>query len=48
MEKLDAVKDGRSLYVGEPLTSAIYFNSILSLPYVLDELVPQLEQVLPA
>ncbi len=46
--KLDAVKEGRSLYVGEPLTSAIYFSSILSLPYVLDELVPQLEQVLPA
>jgi iron complex transport system substrate-binding protein len=48
LKKLDAVKDGRSLYTGEPLTSAIYFNSILSLPYVLDELVPQLELVLPA
>ena len=48
LKKLDAVKDGRSVFTGEPLTSAIYFNSILSLPYVLDELVPQLEQVLPA
>lgn len=46
--KLDAVEDGRSIYTGELLTSAIYFNSILSLPYVLDQLVPRLEQVLPA
>ncbi|HEU5486919.1 MAG TPA: ABC transporter substrate-binding protein [Microlunatus sp.] len=45
--KLDAVKDGRSIYTGEPLTSAIYFSSILSLPYVLDELVPRLEKILP-
>lgn len=45
--KLDAVKAGRSIYTGEQLTSAIYFASILSLPYVLDELVPQLERVLP-
>ena len=44
---LDAVKDGRSIYTGELLTSAIYFNSILSLPFVLDQLVPQLEKVLP-
>lgn len=46
--KLDAVKEGRSVYAGETLTSAIYFNSVLSLPYVLDHLVPELEQVLPA
>jgi iron complex transport system substrate-binding protein len=46
--KLDAVKDGRSVYAGETLTSAIYFNSVLSLPYVLDTLVPELEKVLPA
>lgn len=46
--KLDPVKDGRSVYAGEMLTSAIYFNSILSLPYVLDHLVPELEKVLPA
>jgi iron complex transport system substrate-binding protein len=46
--KLDAVANGRSIYTGEPLTSAIYFSSILSLPYVLDELVPRLEKVLPA
>lgn len=48
LKKLDAVKDGRSLFTGEPLTSAIYFSSILSLPYVLDQLVPRLEKILPA
>jgi iron complex transport system substrate-binding protein len=46
--KLDAVKQGRSIYTGEMLTSAIYFSTILSLPYVLDRLVPELEKVLPA
>ena len=30
--KLDAVKEGRSVYSGEELASAIYFSSILSLP----------------
>jgi len=48
LKKLDAVQEGRSLFTGEPLASAIYVNSVLSLPYVLDELVPRLEQVLPA
>ena len=48
LKKLDAVKDGRSIFTGEPLTSAIYFSSILSLPYVLDQLVPRLEKILPA
>ena len=45
--KLDAVKEGRSVYTGDELTSAIYFSTILSLPYVLDRLVPELEKVLP-
>ena len=45
---LEAVKQGRSIYTGEMLTSAIYFSTILSLPYVLDRLVPELEKVLPA
>ena len=45
--KLDAVKEGRSVYTGEELASAIYFSTILSLPYVLDRLVPELEHVLP-
>lgn len=46
--KLDAVKDGRSIYTGDELASAIYFSTILSLPYVLDTMLPQLEQILPA
>jgi iron complex transport system substrate-binding protein len=46
--KLDAVKEGRSVYAGEMLSSAIYFGSVLSLPYVLDRLVPELEKVLPS
>jgi iron complex transport system substrate-binding protein len=45
--KLEAVKEGRSVYTGELLTSAIYFSTILSLPYVLDRLVPELEKVYP-
>ena len=45
--KLDAVKEGRSVYTGDELASAIYFSTILSLPYVLDRLVPELEKVLP-
>ena len=45
--KLDAVKEGRSVYTGRELASAIYFSTILSLPYVLDRLVPELEKVLP-
>ena len=45
--KLEAVKQGRSVYTGETLTSAIYFSTILSLPYVIDRLVPELEKVLP-
>ncbi|HEY5821010.1 MAG TPA: ABC transporter substrate-binding protein [Propionibacteriaceae bacterium] len=46
--KLDAVKQGRSVYTGEMLTSAIYFSTVLSLPYVIDRLVPELEKVLPS
>jgi iron complex transport system substrate-binding protein len=46
--KLTAVEEGRSVYADELLTSAIYFGSILSLPYVLDTLVPELERILPA
>jgi iron complex transport system substrate-binding protein len=44
---LTAVKDGRSVYTGDMLASAIYFSSILSLPYVIDHLVPKLEKVFP-
>ena len=46
--QLKAVKAGRSIYTGGELAGAIYFATLLSLPYVLDTLVPQLEQALPA
>lgn len=39
---LNAVKAGRSLYTGGELAGAIYFASPLSLPYVVDRLVPML------
>jgi iron complex transport system substrate-binding protein len=39
---LTAVKADRSVYTGDILSGAIYFSSVLSLPYVLDHLVPLL------
>lgn len=39
---LRAVKAGRSVYTGDILAGAIYFSSPLSLPYVVEHLVPQL------
>lgn len=46
--QLDAVREERSVYADDQLTAAIYFSTILSLPYVLDHLVPELERVAPA
>lgn len=46
--QLEAVKAGRSLYTGGELAGAIYFTTVLSLPYVVEQLVPQLQQALPA
>ena len=46
--QLAAVKAGRSLYTGGELAGAIYFSTVLSLPFVLDRLVPELEKALPA
>ncbi len=43
---LSAVQAGRSIYTGGELAAAIYFTTPLSLPYVLDSLVPQLAAVL--
>lgn len=47
ISRLQAVKAGRAVYADDVLTGAIYFNSILSMPYMLDKLVPELERVLP-
>jgi iron complex transport system substrate-binding protein len=40
---LAAVKDGKSVYTDGILAGAIYFSTPLSLPYVLEKLVPLLE-----
>lgn len=45
---LTAVKAGRSLYTGGELAGAIYFASPLSLPHVVDTLVPMLSGALKA
>ena len=42
---LTAVKNGRSIYTGGELAAAIYFTTPLSLQFVLDTLVPELERV---
>ncbi|WP_246186758.1 iron-siderophore ABC transporter substrate-binding protein [Microlunatus speluncae] len=41
--RLRAVREGHSIYTGGVLAAAIYFATVLSLPYVLDTLVPMLE-----
>jgi iron complex transport system substrate-binding protein len=41
-ETLPAVAEGRSVYTDPVLAAAIYFNSPLSLPYVLEHLTPEL------
>ena len=43
-DKLPVVSERRSVYTDGTLAGAIYFISPLSLPYVLDRLVPQLER----
>jgi len=43
---LSAVQAGRSIYTGGELAAAIYFTTPLSLPYVLDSLVPLVAAVL--
>lgn len=45
-KNLTAVKQGRSIYTGGELAGAIYFSSPLSLPYVVQKLVPQLNSAI--
>lgn len=47
-KSLTAVQAGRSVYTGGELAGAIYFASPLSLPYVVDKLVPMLAEALKA
>lgn len=43
-QQLDIVREGRDLFLtlNDPLAGAISFSSVLSLPFALDQLVPQL------
>lgn len=41
--QLDAMRDGRALFLPEDLEYAFAFNSLLSLPYFLDGVVPMIE-----
>lgn len=43
---LPAVADGRSLFIEEELAGAMSFSTTLSIPFVLQELVPQIEATL--
>jgi iron complex transport system substrate-binding protein len=42
-ERLTAVAENRAVYTDATLAGALYFISPLSLPYVLEQLTPQLE-----
>lgn len=40
--RLDAVREGRDVFLEETLSGALSFGTVLSLPFALDELVPRL------
>jgi len=40
--RLAAMRDGRALFLEGDVENAFAFNSVLSLPFVLDQVVPQL------
>ena len=42
-QQLDAVAEGREIFLGELQAGAFSFSSVLSLPDLLETLVPQLE-----
>lgn len=46
LSQLDAVKEGRFVILSEELDGAFSASSVLSLPYALEELVPQLAEAL--
>lgn len=47
ISQLNAVKEGRVLYVPADVEDALQFSTVLSLPYALDGIVPQLEAIFP-
>jgi iron complex transport system substrate-binding protein len=45
-DQLDVVRDGRQLFIDDELTSgALTWSTVLSLPYALEQLVPELTEV---
>ena len=40
--RLDAAREGRDLFLEEALSAALSFGTVLSLPFLLDDLVPML------
>lgn len=48
-QRLPVVKDGRVVYVDDPVASAaLTWSTVLSIPYALDQVLPQLEQAVDA
>jgi iron complex transport system substrate-binding protein len=43
LSRLDAVQEGRAVYLAGELDSALAFNSVLSLPHFLEAFIPMLE-----
>ena len=48
IQQLDAVQDGRVLYIADEYDDALQFTTILSLEFLLENLVPEIAEVLPA
>lgn len=46
VQSLDAVQDGRVVFVSGELDDALQFSTVLSLPFLLDGLVPMVEQAI--
>ena len=44
--RLEAVREGREVYTSDDVGTAVHFSTVLSLPYVLDNIEPQLEAAL--
>lgn len=42
VQKLDASREGRMVFIDGELDDALQFNTVLSLPFLLDKLVPRL------
>jgi iron complex transport system substrate-binding protein len=48
INQLDVAKEGRVLYVPAELDDALQFNTVLSLPYLVEGILPELQAVFPA